>query len=121
MTGLYTAEAGAAEHVMDHYPGLLHGLAHQLGLHRPDHGERTVPTEAVGSIPPGGDTRRHVQVLTLVSAVHVETVGDPPAEGEVHPLTVTSDEYLSRSKRSTKRINILVTSVQTIFLCSTFY
>ena len=53
MTSLDTAEAGAAEHVVDHDPGLLHGLAHQLGLHRPYHGQRTVSREAVRSVSSG--------------------------------------------------------------------
>ena len=55
MTGLYTSEAGAAEHVVDHDPGLLHGLAHQLGLHRPDHGQRTASREAVRSVSSSGN------------------------------------------------------------------
>ena len=106
MTGLDTSEAGTAEHVVDHDPGLLHGLTHQLGLHRPDHSQRTVSREAVRSVSSGRNRRRHVQIFPLISPVFVETVRDPAAEGEVNPLPVTCDENLSRTKRSTRETYI---------------
>ena len=66
MTGLDTAETGAAEDVMYGEAGLLHGLAHQLGLEAAHHSERTVPSEAIRPPSPAGNAGRHVEVFPLV-------------------------------------------------------
>ena len=100
MAGLHAAEAGAAEHVVDHGPRLAHGLAHQPRLHRAHHRQRAVPGEGLGPLAPRGHRGRHVQVLALVAALLVEAVGDPGAEGEVYALSVSSDEQLPWSGRS---------------------
>ena len=89
---LYAAEAGAAEHVVDHDPGVPHGLTHHPRLEPAHHRQRTVPGEPLGPVSPHRHRAWHVQVLPLVAALLVEAVGDPGAEGEVHSFSVSCDE-----------------------------
>ena len=94
MTCLDTPEAGAAEHVVYGGARVPHGLPHHPRLEAAHHRQRTVAREALGPIPPCWHRAGHVEVLPLVAALLVEAVGDPGAEGEVHPLPVPRDEQL---------------------------
>ena len=98
MKSLDTSKTGTAEYMMDGNASIPHGLSHQFSLDSTNYCERTVSAEALGTLAPLWDLDRHVEVLALVATLLVKAVGDPGTEGEVDPLSMSSDEELSGSR-----------------------